>query len=107
MSRSAGLLLSVTLVVMLLVASQAQAYIGPGAGFALAGSFSAVIAALFSGLVLLLTWPVRIIWRVLFGRRSLARSRFKRVVVLGLDGLDHGLTERMLAEGKLPHLDAL
>ena len=31
----------------------------------------------------------------------------KRVVILGLDGMDHGLTETMLEEGKLPHLAAL
>jgi predicted AlkP superfamily phosphohydrolase/phosphomutase len=56
---------------------------------------------------LLLTWPLRLVSRALFGRRALARSRFKRIVILGLDGLDHGLTEKMLAEGKLPHLDDL
>src|SRR5262249_51083913 len=28
-------------------------------------------------------------------------------VILGLDGLDHGLTEQMLADGKLPHLAKL
>ena len=53
------------------------------------------------------TWPVRLLWRLFFGRRALAKSRVKRVVVLGLDGLDHGLTEKLLAEGKLPHLAAL
>ena len=31
----------------------------------------------------------------------------KRVVILGLDGMDHGLTEKMLEEGKLPNLAAL
>ncbi|HEV3256242.1 MAG TPA: alkaline phosphatase family protein [Gemmataceae bacterium] len=31
----------------------------------------------------------------------------KRVVILGLDGLDYGLTEKLLAEGKLPHLATL
>jgi predicted AlkP superfamily phosphohydrolase/phosphomutase len=82
-------------------------YIGPGAGFALAGSFLAVLAAFFSALLLLLTFPVRLLLRVLFGQRALARSRFKRVVVLGLDGLDHGLTQKMLGEGKLKHLAAL
>jgi predicted AlkP superfamily phosphohydrolase/phosphomutase len=82
-------------------------YIGPGAGFALAGSFLAVFAAFFSALVLLLTWPARLLWRALFGRRTLARARFQRIVVLGLDGLDYGLTEQFLAEGKLPHLEAL
>jgi predicted AlkP superfamily phosphohydrolase/phosphomutase len=83
------------------------AYIGPGAGFALAGSFMAVFAAFFSALLMLLTWPVRLVWRAIFGWHALARSRFKRVVVLGLDGLDYTLTERMLAEGKLPHMEAL
>jgi predicted AlkP superfamily phosphohydrolase/phosphomutase len=82
-------------------------YIGPGAGFALAGSFFAMFAAVCSAVLLVLTWPVRLLWRVVFGRRAPARSRVKRVVVLGLDGLDHGLTQQMLAEGKLPHLAAL
>jgi hypothetical protein len=43
------------------------AYIGPGAGFALAGSFMAVFAAFFSALLMLLTWPVRLVWRAIFG----------------------------------------
>jgi predicted AlkP superfamily phosphohydrolase/phosphomutase len=100
-------LLLLTALVVLLAPSPAHAYIGPGAGFALAGSFLAVFAAICSALLMVLTWPVRLIFRALFGRRALARSRVKRVVILGLDGLDHGLTEKMLAEGKLPHLAAL
>jgi predicted AlkP superfamily phosphohydrolase/phosphomutase len=92
------------LLAALLEPSPAQAYIGPGAGFALAGSFLAVFAAFFSALVLVLTWPARLLWRALFGWRMAARGRFQRVVVLGLDGLDYGLTERLLCEGKLPHL---
>jgi predicted AlkP superfamily phosphohydrolase/phosphomutase len=82
-------------------------YIGPGAGFALAGSAFAVIAAISSAILLLLTWPARLVWRLVFARHALARSRFKQVIVLGLDGLDYTLTEQMLAEGKLPHLAAL
>ena len=54
-----------------------------------------------------MTWPVRLVFRTLFGLRALAKSRVKRVVILGLDGMDHGLTETMLEEGKLPHLAAL
>ena len=107
MRKFGSLLLLAAFLVVLLAPSPAHAYIGPGAGFALAGSFLAVFAALFSALLLLLTWPVRLLWRALFGWRALARSRFKRVVILGLDGLDHGLTEKMLDEGKLPHLAAL
>jgi predicted AlkP superfamily phosphohydrolase/phosphomutase len=116
MSRTAKLLLLIALLV-LLAPGQARAsdngaapvlgYIGPGAGFTIAGSIFPVLVAFFSAGLLLLTWPARQLWRAVFGRRALARSRFKRVVILGLDGLDHGLTERMLAEGKLPHLAAL
>jgi predicted AlkP superfamily phosphohydrolase/phosphomutase len=100
-------LLLVAVLLVLVVPKPAIAYIGPGAGFALAGSFLAVFAAICSALVMFATWPVRLIWRMFFGRRALAGSRFKRIVVLGLDGLDHGLTEKLLAEGKLPHLAAL
>jgi predicted AlkP superfamily phosphohydrolase/phosphomutase len=107
MTRSVKLLLLIALLVVLLSPSPAYAYIGPGAGFAVAGSLLTVAAAFFSAFVLLLTWPMRLLWRALFGWRRLARSRFKRVVVLGLDGLDYTLTERMLSEGKLPHLEAL
>ncbi|MBM4075846.1 MAG: nucleotide pyrophosphatase, partial [Planctomycetes bacterium] len=34
-------------------------------------------------------------------------ARVKRVVILGLDGLDHGLTEQFLADGRLPNLAKL
>lgn len=105
--RKPLVLLPLTVLIVLLVPGAAQAYIGPGAGFALAGSFLAVFAAFCSALALLLTWPIRLGWRILIGRRALARSRVKRVVILGLDGLDHGLTEQLLEEGKLPHLAAL
>src|SRR5271165_2544645 len=99
---------------VLLIPSPALAYIGPGAGFALAGSFFAVLAAFASALLLLLTWPLRLLWRAVrplartvFGGRARGRRRFKRVVILGLDGLDHGLTQQLLEEGQLPHLAAL
>jgi predicted AlkP superfamily phosphohydrolase/phosphomutase len=87
--------------------SYAFAYIGPGAGFALAGSFLAVFGAIFSAIVMIVSWPVRRFLRFLLRRRPPEKPRFKRVVILGLDGLDYGLTEQLLAEGKLPHLAAL
>jgi predicted AlkP superfamily phosphohydrolase/phosphomutase len=99
------LLLAVILIA--LAPTPALAYIGPGAGFALAGSFFAVFAAIFSAFLTILTWPVRLVARVLFGWRALRHSRVKRVVILGLDGMDHELTEKMLAEGELPNLAAL
>jgi predicted AlkP superfamily phosphohydrolase/phosphomutase len=100
-------LLLLTLLFVLLAPSTAQAYIGPGAGFAVAGSFFAVFTAFCSAVLMLITWPIRLVWRTLFGWRALRRSRVKRVVILGLDGLDYGLTEKLLSEGRLPHLEAL
>jgi len=100
-------LLFLTALLVLLVPTQAHAYIGPGAGFALAGSFFAVFAAVCSAVLTLFTWPVRLVARTLFGLRAMGRSRFKRVIILGLDGMDHGLTEKMLDAGKLPQLAGL
>lgn len=106
--RKTGLpLFLIGLGIVLLAPSPVFAYIGPGAGFALAGSFLAVAAAFFSALLMAITWPIRLITRSLFGWRARRRSRVKRVVILGLDGLDHGLTTKMLAEGQLPNLAAL
>jgi predicted AlkP superfamily phosphohydrolase/phosphomutase len=94
-------------VLVLVLPHAAHAYIGPGAGFALAGSFFAALATVFSVIVLLFTWPIRWVIRAIRGGRALARSRVKRVVVLGLDGLDYRLTRKFLDEGRLPHMAAL
>ncbi len=58
------------LLLTLLMERQAHAYIGPGAGFALAGSFFAVFAAIGSALLTFITWPVRLVTRTLFGWRA-------------------------------------
>ena len=65
------LVLAILLVV--LIPSTASAYIGPGAGFALAGSFLAVFAAVFSAVVMVLAWPFRFLLRLLFRRRPPGR----------------------------------
>jgi predicted AlkP superfamily phosphohydrolase/phosphomutase len=83
------------------------AYIGPGAGFALAGSFLAVLGAIASAISMILLWPIRRLLRYFFRKRPPKKPRFQRVVILGLDGLDFGLTQRLLADGKLPNLAAL
>ncbi|MHC5074862.1 MAG: alkaline phosphatase family protein [Planctomycetota bacterium] len=99
--------LLVVFILALAIPNQAQAYIGPGAGFAVAGSFLVMFMALLSGLLALFTWPLRYIVRSIRGRRAFARSRIKKYVILGLDGMDYGLTERFLSEGKLPNLAKL
>jgi len=92
---------------VLAMPARAEAYIGPGAGFAVAGSFLAIFGAVFAGMLAIFTWPIRYAIRAIRGRHAFARSRIKKFVVLGLDGMDHALTEKFLAEGKLPNLAKL
>jgi predicted AlkP superfamily phosphohydrolase/phosphomutase len=87
-------------------AAPAQAYIGPGAGFALLSSFLVVFATIVIAVLSVLTWPFRTLWRVL-RRRPRARPWIERLVIVGFDGQDPVLTDRLMAEGKLPHLAKL
>lgn len=84
-----------------------RAYIGPGAGVALVGSLFAVLAALASACVTMLTWPIRRVWRAIRGQKAYKAALVKRVVVIGLDGLEPTLTEEFLEEGILPNLAKL
>ncbi len=90
-----------------LLSTPAHAYIGPGAGFAVAGSFLVLFTAIASAILLLLTWPIRYLVRTIRYRRIRAKQRVKKAVVLGLDGMDYSLTKKMLAEGKLPNFKKL
>jgi predicted AlkP superfamily phosphohydrolase/phosphomutase len=87
--------------------SPVLAYIGPGAGFAFLGSFLGALASVVLGGVSLLLWPFRTAVAVLRRGRGYRRARVQRLIFLGLDGLDPGLTERFMAEGKLPNLTRL
>lgn len=106
MPRTAPLAILVVALVLLLPQS-ANAYVGPGAGFALAGSFFAMFLAMVSAILLLLTWPIRLIVRTVWKKRPPTKARFQRIVILGLDGLDHGLTTELLEKGLLPNLARL
>ena len=105
-SRNLSFLLLV-IIFVLAIPGQAQAYIGPRAGFAVVGSFLVMFTAMLSAILALFTWPVRYILRAIRGRRAFAKSRIKKFVILGLDGMDPALTEKFLAEGKLPNLAKL
>ena len=79
---------ALTIVVLVLgVASPAHAYIGPGAGFAIASSLFVIIWTMFLAFLTLLLWPIRYVIRAFKGRRAFAKSRIKRLVILGLDGM--------------------
>ncbi len=100
-------LLFLGVLLVFLTPRQAHAYIGPGAGFALAGSFLVMFAAIFSAILAIFTWPIRYAIRSIRGRHAFARSKVKKFVVLGFDGMDPQLAEKFLAEGKLPNLSKL
>lgn len=83
------------------------AYIGPGAGFAFLGSFLTLLTGLLMGALSVLSWPFRILWRTARRGRAYAPAKVRKVIVLGLDGLDPRLTERLMGEGKMPNLSKL
>jgi predicted AlkP superfamily phosphohydrolase/phosphomutase len=79
-------------------------YIGPGAGFAFLGSFLTMFLGLLASAGSILIWPFRLVWLALHRRKN---AQVKRAIFLGLDGLDPVLTEKYMAEGKLPNLALL
>lgn len=91
----------------LALAGPAEAYVGPGAGFAFVGSLFSLLAAFLAGAAAFLVLPFRLAWRALRGAQGYRRARIRKLIFLGLDGLEPDLVERYLAEGKLPHLAAL
>ncbi len=98
---------SIAVAVLLLIAAPAAAYVGPGAGFAFVGSFLSLLAAFLLGAASLLIFPFRMARRA-FGRaQGYKKAKVKKVVFLGLDGLEPELVERYLGEGKLPNLAKL
>ena len=90
-----------------LLPGAAHAYIGPGAGFALISSFVTLAVAFVAAFFALFTLPVRAVLRGWRRRRSLRRARARRVIVLGLDGLDPGICDELMARGELPNLRKL
>ncbi len=83
------------------------AYIGPGAGFAFLGSFLTIFLSLLASVLSLAIWPFRILWTAIRQRKRYQKAQVRKAIFLGLDGLDPVLTERWMAEGKLPNLSSL
>jgi predicted AlkP superfamily phosphohydrolase/phosphomutase len=95
-----------SLIFALLCITPAEAYIGPGAGFAFLSSFLVLGMSFLIAIFSLLLWPFRLLAKSLV-RRSNPDRAADRVVILGLDGLDPSLTERFMNEGKLAHFQRL
>ncbi len=94
-------------VFFLTFSNPALAYIGPGAGFAVGSTVIAFLTAFLSGLAAIFLWPVRWLFRWLRGRHAMAKAKVKRVVILGLDGMEPTLAEKYIAQGKMPNLSKL
>jgi hypothetical protein len=86
--------------------SVADAYIGPGAGFAVLGSFAVLFVTMLLAGASLLVWPFRMLWRAI-RHRTKSKPLVKRLIVVGFDGQEPTITERMMAEGKLPNFQKL
>jgi predicted AlkP superfamily phosphohydrolase/phosphomutase len=85
----------------------AQGYIGPGAGFAFLSSFLVFFITFFLAVFSFLSWPFRLLIRVIKGQKRLKGALVDKVVIVGLDGLEPTLAEKFMSEGKLPHLAGL
>ena len=101
--------LVVVLSILLLLNSveNVQAYIGPGAGFAFLSSFLIIFIAFALAIFYILSWPFRFSIRARFLRRPRNKSEIKRVILIGLDGMDPKLSEKYINEGKLPNFQKL
>ncbi len=82
-------------------------YIGPGAGITFLSTFFVLLTAFAFLFVSLLTWPFRFFLMWLRKLTRTSKPLTDRVVVLGLDGLDHARVTRLMGEGRLPHLQRL
>ena len=89
-----------------LAAAPAEAYVGPGAGIALLSSVGVVLVTLLLAIASILAWPFRALWRLLTLKKT-AKPWARRFISVGLDGQDPRITERLMAEGKLPNLQRL
>lgn len=91
---------------VILAITPADAYIGPGAGFALLSSLFVVVTTVILAVASLLAWPLRAAMRAI-RRGPRVTPRITRLIIVGLDGQDPKLTDRFLAEGKLPNFAKL
>jgi predicted AlkP superfamily phosphohydrolase/phosphomutase len=95
------------LIIVVFCPLPSHAYAGPGAGFAVLSSFWTLFVALLYSVYAFFVWPFRQLFRLLKKRKAYGNAQIKRAVILGFDGMDPELTERFIAEGRLPNLAKL
>lgn len=87
----------------IMTAHEAEAYIGPGAGFAFIGSFFMMFMALLAAATVILMWPVRVLIYYLRRKKGYTKADLGRAIVIGLDGLDPELTKKYMDAGRMPN----
>jgi len=96
---------------LVLFPATAWGYIGPGAGFAAVTSIFMVVASFLLALIGILIWPIRVLKRKIKNRGLKKLSSFalkkKKVIILGIDGMEISLLRNYMEEGKLPNLSSL
>lgn len=85
----------------------AQAYIGPGAGFAFLSSFLVLFLTFLLAIFSLLSWPFRFLLRMMKGKKTFKKIIINKLIIIGLDGLEPTLVEKFMSEGKLPHFSKI
>ncbi len=100
-------ILFVIILFLLLHPSDAWAYIGPGAGFAVVSSFLILFVTGIIAFLTILIWPFRAVLLFVKRRKIQKHRKARRVVVVGLDGLDPALTNRFIKQGLLPNFQTL
>jgi predicted AlkP superfamily phosphohydrolase/phosphomutase len=96
------------LLLSLLLSLPLFCYVGPGAGFAFVGSFFFIFAAFFLAIFNFLTFPVRALLRYFKKARTLKKAKFKRVLLIGFDGMDYHLFNQFKKQGQqFPNFDKL
>ena len=93
------ILVGAGVLLLMSTASPVDAYVGPGAGFALLGSFFVIFATMILAGVSLLILPFRTVWRII-KRRTKVKPLAPRVIVVGFDGQDTRLTEKFMGRGQ-------
>jgi predicted AlkP superfamily phosphohydrolase/phosphomutase len=99
--------IAIILLAAMLFSTPSYAYIGPGAGFAFLGSTLVFVAAALLFVATIIFWPLQLFFRALFRRGIPRTARSRRVVIVGLDGLEPSLVDQYMQEGKLPNLSML
>ena len=91
----------------LLIPEVSYAYIGPGAGFAFLGSTFVFVLTFVMAILTISFWPIQLLYKKLSGKGFPRKAKAKRVIILGLDGLEPKLVEKYIEEGKLPNMKKL